>query len=133
MWEYNPIPYWNNYIKWNRANYLTSPNNTDFDIGLNGLTVSMWVNPVTALTDFDILYKNISGFGYRQVAVSIKTSYAVRFFYTNICGKTIIGSGNNAIVVNKWQYITVVFNRITGIKLYVNNVETSGIFNKYGR
>ena len=122
--EYNPIPYWNNYtLNGTGQNYLTSPNNTDFDIGLNGLTVSMWVNPVIALTDFDTFigktfYGSITG---RWQLVS-RLPMQLGFLVQTSAGETSISSGNNALVIDKWQYITIVFNRITGIKLYVNNV-----------
>lgn len=122
--EYNPIPYWNNYtLNGTGQNYLTSPNNTDFDIGLNGLTVSMWVNPVIALTDFDTFigktfYGSITG----RWQLMSRLPMQLGFLVQTSAGATIISSGNNALVIDKWQYITIVFNRITGIKLYVNNV-----------
>ena len=122
--EYNPIPYWNNYtLNGTGQNYLTSPNNTDFDIGLNGLTVSMWVNPVIALTDFDTFigktfYGSITG----RWQLMSRLPMQLGFLVQTSAGTTAISSGNDALVIDKWQYITIVFNRITGIKLYVNNV-----------
>lgn len=122
--EYNPIPYWNNYtLNGTGQNYLTSPNNTDFDIGLNGLTVSMWVNPVIALTDLDIFIgKTLWGSVTGRWQLMSRLPMQLGFLVQTSAGATIISSGNNALVIDKWQYITIVFNRITGIKLYVNNV-----------
>ena len=123
--EYNPIPYWNNYtLNGVGQNYLTSPNNTDFDIGLNGLTVSMWVNTVTTLAQFDIfICKSLAGSVTGRWQLYSTLPMQLAFFIQTSAGITAISSGDNALVINKWQYITIVFNRITGIKLYVNNVE----------
>ena len=122
--EYNPIPYWNNYtLNGTGQNYLTSPNNTDFDIGLNGLTVSMWVNPVIALTDLDtFIGKTLWGSVTGRWQLMSRLPMQLGFLVQTSAGETSISSGNNALVIDKWQYITIVFNRITGIKLYVNNV-----------
>lgn len=123
--EYNPIPYWNNYtLNGTGQNYLTSPNNTDFDIGLNGLTVSMWVNTVTTLAHCDnFICKTLadSVTGRWQLFSTLPMQLA--FLIQTSAGAPIITTGNDALVIGKWQYITVVFNRITGIKLYINNVE----------
>ena len=123
--EYNPIPYWNNYtLNGTGQNYLTSPNNTDFDIGLNGLTVSMWVNPVIALTDFDtFIGKTLAGSVTGRWQLMSRLPMQLGFLIQTSAGETTITSGNNALVIDKWQYITIVFNRITGIKLYINNVQ----------
>ena len=123
--EYNPIPYWNNYtLNGTGQNYLTSPNNTDFDIGLNGLTVSMWVNPVIALTDFDtFIGKTLAGSVTGRWQLMSRPPMQLGFLVQTSAGTTVISSENDALVINKWQYITIVFNRITGIKLYVNNVD----------
>ena len=123
--EYNPIPYWNNYtLNGVGKNYLTSPNNTDFDIGLNGLTVSMWVNTVTTLAQFDIfICKSLAGSVTGRWQLFSTLPMQLAFLIQTSAGTTNITSGNDALVIGKWQYITVVFNRITGIKLYVDNVE----------
>jgi len=123
--QYNPNAYWNNYtLNGVGQSYLTSPNNTDFDIGLNGLTVSMWVNTVTTLADFDIfICKTLAGSVTGRWQFMSRLPMQLAFLIQTSAGITSISSGNDALVIGKWQYITVVFNRITGIKLYVNNVE----------
>jgi len=123
--EYNPMAYWNNYtLNGVGQNYLTSPNNTDFDIGLNGLTVSMWVNTVTTLADFDMfICKTLAGSATGRWQFISRLPMQVGFSIQTSAIYLTISSGNDALVIGKWQYITAVFNRITGLKLYVDNVE----------
>ena len=119
--EYNPIPYWNNYtLNGTGQNYLTSPNNTDFDIGLNGLTVSMWVNMSVPSPGY-FMGKSLAG-GVVGRWSFYTISNQIQFLVQTSTGVYNIAFNPPDLILNKWQYITVVFNRTTGIVNYIDNV-----------
>ena len=120
--EYNPIPAWNNYtLNGTGQNYLTSPNNTDFDIGLNGLTVSMWVNMSVLTSAGYFMGKSLAG-GVVGRWSFYTISNQIQFLVHTATGGYNIAFSPPDLILNKWQYITVVFNRTTGIVNYIDNV-----------
>lgn len=122
--EYSPMAHWNNYtLNGVGQNYLTSPNNTDFDIGLNGLTVSLWVNmAATTGSGYDIFVgKQLAGYVTGRWGLNANLNH-LYFFIQTSAGNQYIGFGPPNLELNKWQYITVVFNRSSGISTYIDNV-----------
>ena len=98
--EYNPIPYWNNYtLNGTGQNYLTSPNNTDFDIGIgtSGATWSMWVNIPVSCPDYNVFMgKTIAGFVVGRWQMYFMNTMAVGFLI-QIDNNTLIQSANNVL------------------------------------
>lgn len=127
--DYVPIAHWNNYnLNGINQSYLTSPNNTDFDLGLNGLTIQMWVKNVATNGSYSI-YSNkaLAGSVTGRWGFVFKDTLALGFYFQSSSGFNDMISTNNVLVLNKWQYITVVLNRTTGVKLYVDNVEVGSL------
>ncbi len=122
--DYTPIAHWNNYtLNYINQSYMTSPNNTDFDLGLNGMTLSMWVNIPIANTDYtSICCKSFLGHVIGRWLFYFRNAWGIGFFTQTAAGNTDIVSANNVLVPDKWHYISAVFDRINGIKLYVDNV-----------
>jgi len=122
--EYNPIPYWNNYtLNGTGQNYLTSPNNTDFDIGIgtSGATWSMWVNIPVSCPDYNVFMgKTIAGFVVGRWQMYFMNTMAVGFLI-QIDNNTLIQSANNVLKLDTWHCLTATYIRDYGIRLYVDN------------
>ena len=122
--EYNPIPYWNNYtLNGTGQNYLTSPNNTDFDIGIStsGATWSMWVNIPVSCPDYSVFMgKTIAGFVVGRWQMYFMNTMAVGFLI-QIDNNTFIQSANNVLKLDTWHCLTATYIRDYGIRLYVDN------------
>lgn len=73
------------------------------------------------------MYLNRVKTGTGRWAFVFKDTLALEFYFQSSSGFNDLISTNNVLVLNKWQYITVVLNRTTGVKLYVDNVEVGSL------
>jgi hypothetical protein len=100
---------------------------TDFgdilDMGTNSITINTWIKlPTTPNPDAYILSKSRAGAQNYRYGFFLTNSRKLGFFIQGNGGLDIFPNGNSNLISNLWYMATVVVDRGSTIKIYLNSI-----------
>ncbi|MDD2871933.1 MAG: LamG domain-containing protein, partial [Candidatus Gracilibacteria bacterium] len=99
------------------GDYITIPNDSDFQLGSNDFTIDFWVNPANFSSEQGIINKE----GEWWFGINTDSKFHAWFTYGTPMWNIKLDS-TNTFTANQWYHIAVVRNG-SNMKLYVNGVE----------
>ena len=107
------------------ADYLTIPNNINFNLGSNNFTIEAWIYPTSSATESIIINKVASGSVVGSFDIRYTTGKTIIVYYSNVSGG--LWSGNfttsGTVPLNQWTHIALVRNGSV-FTTYLNGVSS---------